>query len=604
MLPPSRDAGGRPSAAWLLVQAAQLAIETASVLHVVNGVDMNLAEELSAQSEVAAMLANAAHAAVIMESRLPLAAAWTEGLPRARAIFARAREAGSDVGSVVPDFVLPPRPQVPPEVQAELAQASREDPVPDALCVGVTQQGRRCARKIFRGIGSEHCHDHFTAAERRCRDVLQAARARMRDAEEESADAQRWLQAEWWAERYGRLPSRLELPAPPALLGEIDAAYPEDGVPTSAEFRRMAINYLYDSGWPDITPRAAEIIRALINLEYASAQRIAEHAIAQAPGRWATAREWLDSSIWDGYQPLAEQLPPAGAVPELDEYPGVRELRRRMERDGSRFRWWKDGFDAVVVACIGQPVSTMSELLAFWLDVGVLEEACDADAGGVRLCVEVVPASPWLALGVGGEAGDRQLLSRALQFLAEAGVARDPDIPSGEEGDLAADDAATGDGHVLPHDPRAERPAVPQAGTPGKDRGPGSAAREEAAAGWLKERLDAWRAPDGSVLPPPRLWVPAGGQDGIREHSCPRCGAVPGSPCLNSEAGETAEHLERVTLALRARGREDVPPLCGGHTKRGRPCGNEPMTGDVYCGTHRDKADRGLPVWNVGAGHS
>jgi hypothetical protein len=92
------------------VQAAQLAIETASVLHVVNGVDMNLAEELSAQSEVAAMLANAAHAAVIMESRLPLAAAWTEGLPRARAVFARAREAGSDVGSVVPDFVLPPRP--------------------------------------------------------------------------------------------------------------------------------------------------------------------------------------------------------------------------------------------------------------------------------------------------------------------------------------------------------------------------------------------------------------------------------------------------------------------------------------------------------------
>lgn len=128
ILPPSRDAKGHPSPSWLLVQAAQLAIETSSVLHVINGTGMNLAEERRAQSEAAALLENAARAAVIMESGMPLAAAWSEGPPRARAIFARAREAGSDVASVMPDFALPPTPPVPPEIRSELEQASWKDP--------------------------------------------------------------------------------------------------------------------------------------------------------------------------------------------------------------------------------------------------------------------------------------------------------------------------------------------------------------------------------------------------------------------------------------------------------------------------------------------
>lgn len=76
-------------------------------------------------------------------------------------------------------------------------------------------------------------------------------------------------------------------------------------------------------------------------------------------------------------------------TPDFDEYPGVRELRRRMERDASRLRWWKDGFEALVAACACKPVATMRELLAFWLDIDVLEEACDA--GGIRLCVEMSP---------------------------------------------------------------------------------------------------------------------------------------------------------------------------------------------------------------------
>lgn len=256
--------------------------------------------------------------------------------------------------------------------------------------------------------------------------------------------AQRRLQAEWWVDRYGRLPSRLEVPSAPALTGEADPDCPE--IPSSAEFRRMAIRYLHATGWPDITPRAAEIIRTLADLGYASPQVIAEHALAQAPGRWATAEEWLDSSIWDGYEPPLEQLPPAGTVREFDEYPGVRELRRRMEREASRLRRWRDGFEALVAACAFEPVATMSELLAFWLDIDVLEEARDPDAGGTRLCIEMSPTSPWMAVRLRGQGEDRQVLDSALQFLVRSGVpwdpdtmhvaSADPDIPSREPTDV------------------------------------------------------------------------------------------------------------------------------------------------------------------------
>jgi len=68
-------------------------------------------------------------------------------------------------------------------------------------------------------------------------------------------------------------------------------------------------------------------------------------------------------------------------VPDLDEYPGVRELRRCMECDASRLRRWKDGFDSLVAACACQPVITMRDLLAVRPDIGVLERR----AGGVLL---------------------------------------------------------------------------------------------------------------------------------------------------------------------------------------------------------------------------
>jgi hypothetical protein len=75
----------------LLVQAAQLARETKMVLRAINGVGMNLAEEAAPQSEAAARLVNAAHAAVIVEPGMPLPG-WSPCPPRARAVFARARD--------------------------------------------------------------------------------------------------------------------------------------------------------------------------------------------------------------------------------------------------------------------------------------------------------------------------------------------------------------------------------------------------------------------------------------------------------------------------------------------------------------------------------
>jgi len=40
----------------------------------------------------------------------------------------------------------------------------------------------------------------------------------------------------------------------------------------------------------------------------------------------------------------------------------------------------------------------------------------------------------------------------------------------------------------------------------------------------------------------------------------------------------------------------DLPALCGGHTKRGRLCPEQPLPDDGCCRVHRDKVNRGLPV--------
>jgi hypothetical protein len=100
--PPRRDRHGGMSPAWLLMQAARLSWEIRNVLQLINGMRLNLSEELQVHSEASDMLLNAAHATAAMEARLPLAPAWGSGKPRARSIFAQAREAGTDPAEVRP----------------------------------------------------------------------------------------------------------------------------------------------------------------------------------------------------------------------------------------------------------------------------------------------------------------------------------------------------------------------------------------------------------------------------------------------------------------------------------------------------------------------
>ncbi|WP_433258342.1 hypothetical protein ACQPYK_23210 [Streptosporangium sp. CA-135522] len=58
---------------------------------------------------------NAAHAGVIVESRLPPAPSWSGGVLRPRSVFAQAREAGSDPQSVIPEMIVPAKPAIPDE---------------------------------------------------------------------------------------------------------------------------------------------------------------------------------------------------------------------------------------------------------------------------------------------------------------------------------------------------------------------------------------------------------------------------------------------------------------------------------------------------------
>lgn len=127
IIPPRRDRHGGFSPAWLLIQAARLSWEIRNVLQLINGMRLNLSEELHMHSQASDMLLNAAHATAIMEARLPLAPAWGSGPPRARSIFAQARAAGTDPAEVRPDVELT-RPSIDPQIICDVEAAYREDP--------------------------------------------------------------------------------------------------------------------------------------------------------------------------------------------------------------------------------------------------------------------------------------------------------------------------------------------------------------------------------------------------------------------------------------------------------------------------------------------
>ncbi|MFI7707382.1 hypothetical protein [Nonomuraea sp. NPDC049480] len=426
--PPRRDRHGGISPAWLLIQAARLSWEIRKILQLINGMRLNLSEELQIQCEASDMLLNAAHATAVMEARLPLAPAWGSGPPRARSIFAQAREAGSDPAEVCAE-VIPPRPHIDPQITHDVQAAFRADPDPDAQCAGTTTKKERCAKTIVRGIGSAHCAVHLTPMERQQRDELRAAQDRRMHAIQDALDDQRQALADTWTQRYGCLPHRLELPAPPSRARRVLALDGDTGLKPGEEEQAMLA--LYDTGWPALCPRAAEIISTLMDCPRATTTRLAELAAAQTPHRWSSPEQWLESSIWDGVRPPGVALPAAGQDPALDEYPPVQMLRRHLDDDQTGWERWQAGFATLVEACDDPPVDTMADLVAFWQDIGILISR-GGEGGHPLWTLDASPPSPWRVVHSRGPAVPPHILAAALDWLLDEDVPVDAELPPRE----------------------------------------------------------------------------------------------------------------------------------------------------------------------------
>ncbi|MEV0632133.1 hypothetical protein [Nonomuraea wenchangensis] len=402
--------------------------EIRNILQLINGMRLNLSEELHVYREACDMLLNAAHATAIMEARLPLAPAWGSGVPRVRSIFAQAREAGSDPAEVVPDVELS-QPRINPQISRDVEAAHREDPDRHAQCAGTTLKRERCAKTIVTGIGSAHCAAHLTPVERQRRDELRAAEERWTQAVQEACEEHRVELAAAWIIRYGTRPHRLEQPAAPSRPRQVS---PIDGCsgPTLGE-DEQAMLALYSSGWPSLCPRSAEIIRSLLDCPRATIGRLAELAAAQVPERWSHGEEWLQSSIWDGIQPPDLNLPPLGHAPELDEHPAVQELRRHVNVSQRAYENWQAGFGVFVEACDDPPIDTMGDLLAFWQDLGILvPDGHESD--GTIWRIAPLPPSAWRVVYSRGPLVPSHVLAAALDWLLECEAPQDPDLPPRE----------------------------------------------------------------------------------------------------------------------------------------------------------------------------
>ncbi|MFB4294691.1 hypothetical protein ACBI99_44150 [Nonomuraea sp. ATR24] len=422
--PPRRDRHGGMSPAWLLMQAAQLSWEIRNVLQLINGMRLNLTEELQVHSEASDMLLNAAHATAIMEARLPLAPAWGNGPLRARSIFAQAREAGTEPAEARPDVDLT-RPPIDPQIKRDIAAAHHEDPDPDAQCAGTTLKGDRCAKTIVTGIGSQHCASHLTPAERQRRDTLRAAQDRRMQAIQDALEEYRARLATTWIERYGHRPHRVELPAAPSRPLHV---VPLDGHPgLTADRNEQAMLALFDTGWLKLCPRSAEVVGALLQCPRATTADLAGLAASAAPERWASGEQWLESDIWDGIRPPNLVLPALGEDPELDEHPSVQVLRDALTARRREWELWHAGFATLVEACDDPPLDTMADLLAFWHDIGLLvADGNEADAPVWKLAAE--PPTPWRVVHTRGHLVPPQRLAAALDWLLDSDTPEDADL--------------------------------------------------------------------------------------------------------------------------------------------------------------------------------
>ncbi|MEV1174413.1 hypothetical protein [Nonomuraea sp. NPDC049784] len=246
---------------------------------------------------------------------------------------------------------------------------------------------------------------------------------------QDALDEHRLTLATTWIDRYGHRPHRVELPAAPSRPRQV---IPFDGHPGLTLGKdEQAMLALFDTGWPTLCPRSAEIIGALLDCPRATTARLAELAAAQTPQRWSSPEQWLESSIWDGIRPPDLTLPAAGEDPELDEYPAVQELRRHLHLTRREWESWQAGFAILVEACDDPPVDTMAELLAFWQDIGILVSADDDDDNAVWTLDASLP-SPWHVVYARGSRVPPHILAAALDWLLDGDVPLDPDLPPRE----------------------------------------------------------------------------------------------------------------------------------------------------------------------------
>ncbi|MEV0584486.1 hypothetical protein [Nonomuraea sp. NPDC050310] len=413
--PARLNMAGRISPAWLLTQAAQLAIEIQTILRLINGAQLNLLEELQAHSEITDMLHIAAHAAVIVESNLPRAPSWSSGPPRVRAVFAQAREAGTDPSVIRPPGERHARPVLDPGFREAIENATFPDAEPKALCSGLTVKRQACANSIHAGIGAAHCHAHLTAAEQQRRAVLQQAQQRYRQAIEDALDDQAMSVAEEWVTRYGRGPLRLDIPAPPRPTG---TSWETSAAMAIAETHAQATQRLHTLRWPQLCPRAGEILGALLQPTPVTVSELASAAAARSRGRWAEGEAWLASEIWDGIRPLDHDLLAVSKSACIDEHPTVQSIRAATRKAATFWRHWQSVFDDFVAECGCAKVTTMADLLTFWQHMDLL--ISHGQGAQTRWRLNPAAPSPWQCLQPPGqlEAQGESVAASLARWLA------------------------------------------------------------------------------------------------------------------------------------------------------------------------------------------
>ncbi|GII33007.1 hypothetical protein Pmi06nite_64490 [Planotetraspora mira] len=143
LTPPETAPTGSPPPAWLLQHAAQLAGEIHSVLQFIHGKQLNLAEELRAQSAATQLLKDAAEASLILESPRARPSAWEVNHPTARIVLTHDQETNRGPATARSTMSSPHSPGSACLMPTAMFEAAQSGPAPGA---GGKSRARACQR--------------------------------------------------------------------------------------------------------------------------------------------------------------------------------------------------------------------------------------------------------------------------------------------------------------------------------------------------------------------------------------------------------------------------------------------------------------------------